>query len=422
MMGQIEDILNKQIVEATLLLERAAAIPDGSPSIHLAGFIQYDEALTRPLSQDTDSWETETLEYLRVLYGEGSRQAADFQECTRPKNYYRKFREELQDEIKRCVSFLQALIKADMIKQQMSPSTNGTKTRKTPMVFISHSSLDKEFVEALVTLLESMGFDNTTLFCSSVPDFWIGLSQNIFESLRSLFSEHELYVIFIQSPRYYKSAVSLNEMGAAWVLRNDSCSILTKDMTRDRMQGVVNSSTIYIKVDTPEAGPYLNELKKTLSKLFNLAPMTDTTWERKRNTFLKAVNAIDYLEESSVIPTPWDDEYKRLLVEELKQKAIEKRQAKIRGNIIEGRSRGTRILKIFNAGQSKAKSVTVEWLNPENSVMVQWEFGLLGEISPQSSRSINMALCEGHSDTMRLRYTWSDDNDENNTYEEDVQI
>lgn len=293
---------------------------------------------------------------------------------------------------------------------------------KSPMVFISHSSLDKEFVEALVTLLESMGFDNKNLFCSSIPDYWIGLSQNIFDTLRSLFNEHELYVIFVQSPRYFKSAVSLNEMGAAWVLRKYVCSILTKDMTREKMQGVVNSSTIYIKVDMPEAVPRLTEMKNKLTEIFNLPSLTDTTWERKRNTFLETVNAIEYAEEPATNPTLLDDEYRRLQIEELKQKAIEKKQAKVRGSIIDGRSRGLRILKIFNCGQSKAKNVNVEWLNPDSQVIVQWEFGHLGEISPQSSRSINVLLCEGHAETMRLRYTWSDKNEQNNTYEEDVQI
>lgn len=101
---------------------------------------------------------------------------------------------------------------------------------------------------------------------------------------------------------------------------------------------------------------------------------------------------------------------------------MERKQAKVRGIIIEGRNNGSRILKIFNVGLSKATNVSVEWLNPDDSVIVQWEFGELGEISPQNFRSFNMVLCEGHTPTMRLRYTWSDDNEENNTYEEDVQI
>lgn len=147
-----------------------------------------------------------------------------------------------------------------------------------------------------------------------------------------------------------------------------------------------------------------------------------TTWERKRNTFLKAVNAIEYSEELTTPLTPLDDEYKRLQVEKLKREEVERKQANVRGNIIEGRSGGSRILKIFNTGQSKARNVSVDWLNPDDLVLVQWTFGILGEISPQSSRSFNIVLCEGHSDNMRLRYTWSDDYKDFNTYEEEVQL
>ncbi len=106
----------------------------------------------------------------------------------------------------------------------------------------------------------------------------------------------------------------------------------------------------------------------------------------------------------------------------LKQTEEEQHKAKIRGNIIPSRTRGNRILKIFNAGQAVAKNVKVEWLNPDDLVFVQWEFGLIGEISPQNGRSYNIALCEGHQDTMRLRYSWSDDNKKDNVFEEDVQL
>lgn len=289
-------------------------------------------------------------------------------------------------------------------------------------LFISHSSKDIEFVEALVTLLESIGFNNKTLFCSSIPDYWIGLSKDIFASLKQLFTDYELYVIFIQSPRYYESAISLNEMGAAWVLQADYCSILTKDMQKEQMRGVFNDSTIYLKVDMPQVKARMNELKNTLAEIFSLPTMSDTTWERKRNTFLKAVNAIEYSEELTTPLTPLDDEYKRLQVEKLKREEVERKQANVRGNIIEGRSGGSRILKIFNTGQSKARNVSVDWLNPDDLVLVQWTFGILGEISPQSSRSFNIVLCEGHSDIMRLRYTWSDDYKDFNTYEEEVQL
>lgn len=421
-MNQISEVLSKQIEKAEALLQRVIAIPDGQPSGMVAGLINYDKSLTRPLMLDADSWEIETLEILKALYGEDSRQASGFESNTSNKHHYLKFREQLQEDLSRNITLLNALIQTVELKgKTVEKEQEAATSDKTPMVFISHSSKDKEFVDALVTLLESIGFDNTNLFCSSVPDYWIGLSQDIFESLRKLFHDHELFVLFIQSPRYFNSPVSLNEMGAAWVLKNDCCSILTKDMTREQMRGVVDGSTIFIKVDTPEAPARMNDLRNKLTGIFNLASMSDTTWERKRNTFLKAVNAIEYLPTEPAV-TPLDDEYKQLQIEKLKQEAIEKKQARIRGNIVEGRSPGNRKLKIFNAGQAIARNVNVEWLNPDEEVIVQWEFGMIGEVTPQNGRSFNIGLCMGHPDTMRLRYTWDDDFQENNLFEEDVQL
>lgn len=426
-MTQIEEILNNQVTVAEKLLQRAIAIPDGDSNTRVAGYIRYDEKITKPLQKDVEAWQTETTEFLRVLYGEDARQVADFERYINDKSHYFKFREGIQSEIQDCISKLRAFIKAESMKQQIAtPKQDGAKPNdKTPMVFISHSSKDIEFVEALVTLLESIGFDNKTLFCSSIPDYWIGLSKDIFASLRQLFTNHELFVIFIQSPRYYESAVSLNEMGAAWVLQTDYCSILTKDMQKEKMCGVFDDHTIFLKVNAPQVEARMNELKNTLTKMFGLPALSDSTWERKRNTFLKAVNAIEYNsaeEKEHMGADPVSGEYLKLQVEKLKREEAERKQAKIRGNIIPSRSKGGRILKIFNSGHSTARNVSVEWLNPDNEVLVQWEFGLIGEITPQNSRSYNILLCEGHNDTMRLRYTWTDDFSENNVFEEDVQL
>lgn len=160
---------------------------------------------------------------------------------------------------------------------------------KTPMVFISHSSKDKSFVEALVDLLESLGLTKSNLFCSSVDGYGISLGGDIFETIRGLFYEHELYVIFIHSPRYYKSSVSLNEMGAAWVLKTDFCSFLTKDMEFKDMTGVVNNSSLSIKVNSEDAPARLTEMKDKLVNMLGLIPIDERKWERKRTNFLRLV-------------------------------------------------------------------------------------------------------------------------------------
>ena len=148
-------------------------------------------------------------------------------------------------------------------------------------------------VEELVELLESIGFDESNLFCSSVDGYGIALGEDIFETLKKLFHEHELFVIFVHSPRYYESPVSLNEMGAAWVLKTNFYSFLTQDMQFERMKGVVNSDKVAIKVDAEDAKARLNELKDKLCAAFNLESISHTKWERKRDRFLENVNNIE---------------------------------------------------------------------------------------------------------------------------------
>lgn len=182
----------------------------------------------------------------------------------------------------------------NLLMIQTNKESNARIERSTsPMVFISHSSKDKAFVEELVELLESIGFDESNLFCSSVDGYGIALGEDIFETLKKLFHEHELFVIFVHSPRYYESPVSLNEMGAAWVLKTNFYSFLTQDMQFERMKGVVNSDKVAIKVDAEDAKARLNELKDKLCAAFNLESISHTKWERKRDSFLEKVNNIE---------------------------------------------------------------------------------------------------------------------------------
>lgn len=168
-------------------------------------------------------------------------------------------------------------------------TTNAT-TAKKPLVFISHKHDDLDFVKELTDMLQDIGLNKSNLFCSSIPELWIGLSKDIFESLRTLFVDRESYVIFVQSPRYYQSPVSLNEMGAAWVLQTEYCSILTKDMTYDQMKGVFDNHKTAIKVDSEEASARLDEMKDSIVQFLGLNPVDDKSWTRSRDRFLRIVN------------------------------------------------------------------------------------------------------------------------------------
>ena len=298
-----------------------------------------------------------------------------------------------------------------------------TSAKKTPLVFISHSHEDGEFVVALVNLLEDMGFTKDTLFCSYVHEFGIPLNGDIFETIRGLFLEHYLYVIFIHSPRFYGSPVSLNEMGAAWVLKTDFCSILTNDMEFGKMKGVVNNAKLSIKVDNNEAPALMNDLYKQLKAIFHLHEMGINKWERKRDQFLSVVRNINNEKvEDSVGENEVDIQYKRLLIEKMKAEANTRQKAIIRGNIIKGYKGSASTLKIFNAGQSTAHNVHVEWLNEDEHVILTSDFTEIGELTPQNSRSYAIRLNVGHPATMKLRYSWDDEYAIGNTIDESLQL
>jgi len=237
-------------------------------------------------------WHSAALVYLNKYYTEANADFSEFKNIDNSGNGYT-----LRHNYKYLHSIYNLLMN-NITTQGIVKSIDNNK--KAPMVFISHSHEDKEFIDSLVNLLEDMGFTKDTLFCSSVREYGIPLNGDIFESIRGLFLKHDLYVIFVHSPRYYGSAISLNEMGAAWVLKSDFCSFLTNDMEYDMMKGVVNNAKISIKVDSEDAPALLNELYKHLITIFSLKKMDMNKWERKRNQFLAIVKNLKYVVKNSV--------------------------------------------------------------------------------------------------------------------------
>ena len=167
-----------------------------------------------------------------------------------------------------------------------------TKAMK-PKIFISHSSKDVKYVEPIVELLADIGMTNDNLFCSSIPDYGIPLNQDIYEYLSSLFSENELYVIFVLSSNYYGSPACLNEMGAAWVLKNEYTSILLPKFEYQEIDGAVNPNKIGMKLDDDDEllKKRLGELKDIISEKFSIS-VSDMRWEKKRNDFINTIRNI----------------------------------------------------------------------------------------------------------------------------------
>lgn len=291
---KLEHLLKELLIisKADLLPQIAALSSCDLASSQSSVKIQYDEEIIETITQSVRTWQYRVREVLSEAFGDTDKHTLRFSETVSKLDFFetRDAKRFIKRELNDGITYIEALIPSiDFININIT-SMNNIHDSKPPKLFISHSSQDKDFVEALVSLLELLGFDENCLFCSSIAGYGIPLGQNIFDYLRCQFELHDLFVIFVHSPRYYESCVSLNEMGAAWILKNNYFSFLTKDMEFHDMVGVVSNQEIAVKVNAADAKLRLNELRDSLLKYFSLQPKNQSRWENKRDEFLRITN------------------------------------------------------------------------------------------------------------------------------------
>lgn len=90
-------------------------------------------------------------------------------------------------------------------------------------IFISHSGKDREYGQAVLELLHTIGLKGHVFF-SSDADTGIPVNEDIFEHLKKQIGE-DAYMLFLLSNNFYESIACLNEMGAAWGGKN-ACALL----------------------------------------------------------------------------------------------------------------------------------------------------------------------------------------------------
>lgn len=285
-MSQIKDVLNKQIIAAEVLLQRVEAIPDGEKTV---ASMRYDEKVTRPLADDVDAWELETVEILRTLFGENARQVAEFQKYVSNKNRYFDFRKDIQSELKKCISYLRSLVSADKMKRQM-PMKNEDKSQvaNTPKIFISHSSLDKEIISSFVekVLRLGLGLDNKDIAFTSEESMGVEPGEYIPRYIKENIKDASIVLMMI-SPNYKKSEVCLNEMGAAWALERKCISILLPDSDFTQL-GWLTSFEKAVRINS--RGQLLSLYEKIARELSIDLTQRFTESASKIDDFLNAIN------------------------------------------------------------------------------------------------------------------------------------
>ena len=162
------------------------------------------------------------------------------------------------------------------------------------VIFISHSSKDKEYTKAFVNLLFDIGLNEDDIVCSSYPGVGIPLREKVYDWLIEKFQEYELHVFYFLSHNYYQSVASLNEMGAAWAMKQKWDGILLPEFSFSDISGCIDSTQIGIKLDgdIDELKHRLGELKDDIVNEFGLRTVSATRWEKIRDSFITAIQGI----------------------------------------------------------------------------------------------------------------------------------
>lgn len=157
-------------------------------------------------------------------------------------------------------------------------------------IFISHSSENADYGNALVDLLISVGISDEQIIFTSNDTYGIPIGKNIFNWLKNRIKEKP-FVIYLLSPEYYKSIACLNEMGAAWVVDSEHIMLFTLDFDLDS-PAFKNGA-----IDPREIGFFINNEVKLMSFIDSLrssfsVSKNSTLINQKIREFLKRIDLI----------------------------------------------------------------------------------------------------------------------------------
>ncbi|CUU48421.1 toll/interleukin-1 receptor domain-containing protein [Clostridium beijerinckii] len=157
-------------------------------------------------------------------------------------------------------------------------------------IFISHSSVDKEFGQALVDLLRGMGLKREQIVFTSNTNYGIPLDNNIFDYLKSQI-ENKVYMLYLLSDSYYSSVACLNEMGAAWMVQNNYTTIFVPDFNFQNpkfYEGAIDPRKIGFVIDEKQR---ILEFKNNITAKFNLS-IDEFDWSEAFDKYIKEVRRI----------------------------------------------------------------------------------------------------------------------------------
>jgi len=154
--------------------------------------------------------------------------------------------------------------------QTVHPVKKGTEKYMTPIIFISHRSIDAEIADMLKDYLVTTGIPNEYIFCSSLPgnDVSSVISREVKERIAN-----SSVNIAILSNSYYESAYCINEAGIIWVQDPETPAVVIglPEITYNNMHGFLNSDYKLRRLDN------LNDISAIHDSIHNAVNIQSAT-------------------------------------------------------------------------------------------------------------------------------------------------
>ncbi|MGL5051333.1 MAG: toll/interleukin-1 receptor domain-containing protein [Fusobacteriaceae bacterium] len=184
-------------------------------------------------------------------------------------------------------SFKQDKIEVAEYKSEVKDEVEILKEDKK--IFISHSSLDKEYAEELVELLNKFGISSEEILCTSVSgtNLKIGTPDFLLEIKKYLLTTPIFICLF--SKNYLNSPICLCEMGAAWITSKEQRLMLTPETEFSLASNVVLGKSHGMKIDKIDE---ILEMIEGVQEYFNISKKSGSESNRIVERYLRSVKDI----------------------------------------------------------------------------------------------------------------------------------
>lgn len=275
-------------------------------------------------------------------------------------------------------------------------------SEKPTKIFISHSSMDKPAALALVELLEFLKIDGKEkIFCSSVPGYGVNVGEDLYERIKREYEQYNLFMVYLISANYLQSPMSLNEMGAAWLLKNEyQVFVLPELSIRDLGNVCIGTNHIAILWDSEHLQESLNDFKNKLVSLFGVSQPDENRWFAQSRKFIDVFRTL---------PSP-------KAKQSIQPLTADKPSAIIRVDTI--RIKGGVIVRFENIGTAAAEGLTATFDNSEDDFIIAGDDVFpLEFLKPNHKVEIKVLLFIGSPSKAMVNLSWKEQGREYNDVE-----